>query len=75
MSHFSYPDHPLSPFELLRTISESFAVASSFKRSTVFLSGGGSPVSDFDCLELGSVRMRLVVYDTLVLLERLILTT
>jgi hypothetical protein len=52
MSHFSYPDHPLSPFELLRTISDSFAVASSFKRSTVFLSGGGSPVSDFDCLEL-----------------------
>jgi hypothetical protein len=52
MSHFSYPDHPLSPFELFRTISESFAVASSFRRSTVFLSGGGNPVSDFDCLEL-----------------------
>lgn len=48
----SYPSKPTSPAVLRLTISDNFAVAVSFKRSTVFRSGIGSPDSaaDFDCL-------------------------
>jgi hypothetical protein len=67
ISGWSYPPHPASPLTQRRTISDSFAVASSLRRSIVLTSGGGKPVSDFECRGLwGSVvRRRLVVYDLL----------
>ena len=62
ISAWSYPFQPDSPLTLRRTISESFAVAVSFKRSTVLRSGNGNPESDFDCRDAcGSVDNSLLV--------------
>jgi hypothetical protein len=44
----SYPSYPGLLATKFRTISDSFAVAVSFKRSTVLMAGRGKPVSDFD---------------------------
>jgi len=67
ISALSYPSHPASLAVFLLTISDSLAVAVSFRRSTTFTSGNGRPLSDFDCLGFcrNVVRSRLVVYKML----------
>jgi hypothetical protein len=50
-SALSYPCQSLSPLALRRTISESLAVACSFKRCTAIGSGMGRESDVFDCLE------------------------
>lgn len=66
-SALSYPAQPASPDVQRRTISLSFAVAVSFKRSTVLRSGGGNAVSPLDCRDTWDwlAKSRLVVWNLL----------